>query len=54
MAFIEGTPIFTDSGFKNIEDIGGRDKVLVRNFLGDAEFMKMGVPSINAMLPPNI
>ena len=40
MAFIEGTPIFTDSGFKNIEDIGGRDKVLVRNFLGDAEFIQ--------------
>lgn len=37
MAFIAGTPIFTDSGWKNIEDISGRDKVLVKNFLGDAE-----------------
>ena len=40
MAFIEGTPIFTDSGFKNVEDISGRDKVLVRNFIGDAEFIQ--------------
>jgi len=40
MSFIEGTPIFTDSGWKNIEDIAGRDKVLVRNFLGDAEFIQ--------------
>lgn len=40
MAFIEGTKIFTNSGFKNIEDISGRDKVLVRNFLGDAEFIQ--------------
>lgn len=40
MAFIEGTKIFTNSGFKNIEDISGRDKVLVRNFIGDAEFIQ--------------
>lgn len=40
MAFITGTPIFTNSGWKNIEDISGRDKVLVRNFLGDAEFIQ--------------
>lgn len=40
MAFIEGTQIFTDSGFKKIEDIGGHDKVLVRNFIGDAELIQ--------------
>lgn len=40
MAFVEGTQIFTNSGFKNIEDIYGHDKVLVRNFLGDALFMQ--------------
>lgn len=40
MAFVAGTPILTDSGYKNIEDISGRDKVLVRNFLGDAEFIQ--------------
>ncbi len=38
MAFIEGSRIFTDSGFKPIEDIAGRDRVLVRNFLGEAQF----------------
>lgn len=38
--FIAGTPIFTDSGWKNIEDISGRDKVLVRNFIGHAEFLQ--------------
>lgn len=38
MAFLEGTPIFTDSGWKPVEKISGRDKVLVRNFLGFAEF----------------
>lgn len=40
MGFIEGTKVFTNSGFKNIEDISGRDKVLVRNFIGDAEFIQ--------------
>lgn len=40
MAFIEGTQVFTNSGFKPIEDISGHDKVLVRNFLGDAEFIQ--------------
>lgn len=40
MAFIKGTQIFTDSGFKNVEDIAGKDRVLVRNFLGDAEFIQ--------------
>lgn len=40
MAFIKGTKIFTDSAWKNIEDISGHDKVLVRNFIGDAEFIQ--------------
>lgn len=40
MGFAKGTPIFTDSGWKNIEDISGHDQVLVRNFLGDAEFIQ--------------
>lgn len=40
MAFVEGTKIFTNSGWKNIEDISGQDKVLVRNFIGDAEFIQ--------------
>lgn len=38
MAFIEETQLFTDSGWKNIKDISGFDKLLVRNFLGEAEF----------------
>lgn len=40
MGFAKGTPIFTNSGWKNIEEISGHDKVLVRNFLGDAEFIQ--------------
>lgn len=40
MAFAEGTQIFTNKGFKNIEDIAGHDKVMVRNFIGDAEFIQ--------------
>jgi hypothetical protein len=40
MAFIANTPILTDTGWKNIEDISGRDRVLVRNFIGDAEFIQ--------------
>lgn len=40
MAFIKGTQVFTDSGWKNIEDIAGRDRVLVRNFIGEAEFIQ--------------
>lgn len=40
MAFIAGTPILTSSGWKNVEDISGRDKVLVRNFIGDAELIQ--------------
>lgn len=40
MAFIAGTQVFTNSGWKNIEDVAGLDKVLVRNFIGDAEFIQ--------------
>lgn len=40
MAFAESTKIFTNSGFKSIKDISGQDKVLVRNFIGDAEFIQ--------------
>lgn len=40
MSFIAGTKILTDTGWKNIETIAGRDKVLVRNFAGDAEFIQ--------------
>jgi len=40
MAFIAGTPVLTNNGWKNIEDISGHDKVLVLNFLGDAEFIQ--------------
>lgn len=40
MAFVEGTKIYTDKGWKKIEDISGYDKVFVRNFLGDAEFIQ--------------
>lgn len=38
--FVATTQIFTDSGFKKIEDVSGHDKVLVRNFIGDAEFIQ--------------
>lgn len=38
--FVADTQIFTDSGWKPINKIGGKDRVLVRNFLGDAEFMQ--------------
>lgn len=40
MAFVKDTKIFTNSGWKNIQDIAGQDKVLVRNFVGDAEFIQ--------------
>lgn len=40
MAFKAGTQILTDSGWKKVEDIAGKDKVLVRNFIGDAEFIQ--------------
>lgn len=38
MAFITGTKVLTTNGWKNIEDIGGKDRLLIRNFLGDAQF----------------
>jgi hypothetical protein len=38
MAFAEGTLVLTKKGWKKIEDIGGTDKLLTRNFLGDAQF----------------
>lgn len=40
MGFIAGTQVFTDTGFKPIEEVSGRDKVLVRNFIGYAEFIQ--------------
>lgn len=40
MAFVECTSIFTNTGWKNIENISGHDKVLVRNFIGEAEFIQ--------------
>lgn len=40
MAFSPETKILTRRGWKRIRDIGGRDRVLVRNFLGEAEFIQ--------------
>lgn len=40
MAFISGVKLLTNSGWKEIDNISGRDMVLVRNFLGDAEFIQ--------------
>lgn len=40
MALIEGVQVYTDSGYKKIEDISGKDKVLVRNFIGHAQFIQ--------------
>lgn len=34
------TQIFTNSGWKNIQDLSGNDKVLVKNFIGDAELIQ--------------
>lgn len=38
MAFPAETKVLTTQGWKNISDIGGHDRVLTRNFLGDAQF----------------
>ena len=38
--FVRDTQIFTDSGWKPIQDISGSDRVLVRNFINDAEFIQ--------------
>lgn len=40
MGFTADTKIFTSRGWKYIRDISGRDRILVRNFLGDAEFIQ--------------
>lgn len=40
MAFPAETKVLTTKGWKRIEDIGGHDRVLTRNFLGDAQFTK--------------
>jgi hypothetical protein len=40
MAFVGETKILTNKGWKQIKDISGKDKVLVRNFIGDAEFIQ--------------
>lgn len=40
MAFVADTKILTSKGWKYIKDISGRDRVLVRNFIGDAEFIQ--------------
>lgn len=38
--FVAETEVFTDSGWKKISDIAHRDRVLTRNFIGDAEFIQ--------------
>jgi len=38
MAFPAETNVLTNKGWKPISDISGHDRVLVRNFLGDAQF----------------
>lgn len=38
--FVAGQQIFTNSGWKNVEDISGTDKVLNRNFISNAEFIQ--------------
>ena len=40
MAFPADTKVLTNRGWKKIEDVGGHDRVLTRNFLGDAQFTK--------------
>ena len=40
MAFVKGTQVLSENGWKNIEDVGGIDRLLIRNFLGDAQFEK--------------
>lgn len=40
MAFVKGTQVLSNKGWKNIEDVGGTDRLLVRNFIGDAQFEK--------------
>jgi hypothetical protein len=40
MAFSSDTKILTNSGWKLIGDVSGRDRILVRNFIGDSEFLQ--------------
>jgi hypothetical protein len=40
MAFTPDTKIFTSTGWSPISNLRGHDRVLVRNFLGDAEFIQ--------------
>ncbi len=40
MAFPAETNVLTTKGWKKIQDIAGHDRVLTRNFLGDAQFTK--------------
>lgn len=40
MAFVKGTRVLSENGWKNIEDVGGNDRLLIRNFIGDAQFEK--------------
>jgi hypothetical protein len=40
MAFTSETKIFTSNGWDYISNLRGHDRVLVRNFLGDAEFIQ--------------
>lgn len=40
MAFPAETKVLTKNGWKQISNIGGHDKVLVRNFIGDAQFVQ--------------
>lgn len=40
MAFLAETKVLTTKGWKNISEVGGHDRVLVRNFLGDAQFVQ--------------
>jgi len=38
MAFVADTKVLSKSGWKLIGEISGQDQILVRNFLGDAQF----------------
>jgi len=38
--FVAGTKVLSTDGWKKIEDVGGKDRLLIRNFLGDAQFSK--------------
>lgn len=40
MAFPAETQVLTTKGWKEIKDVAGHDRVLVRNFIGDAQFIQ--------------